>query len=189
MKFQSTELPGVVLVEPDVHRDERGFFLETYQAARYRENGIPVEFVQDNHSASVRGTLRGLHAQLTPRPQAKLIRVLDGEIFDVAVDARVGSPTFGRHVGARLSSDNHHQIYVPAGFLHGFVVLSERAEVEYKCSALYAPECEVAVIWDDPDIAIDWPVERPVLSPRDSVAPRLADVRERLMPYEGGDPD
>jgi dTDP-4-dehydrorhamnose 3,5-epimerase len=187
MKFQATELPGVILVEPDVHRDERGFFLETYQKARYQENGIDVEFVQDNHSASVRGTLRGLHAQLTPHPQAKLIRALSGEIFDVAVDARVGSPTFGLHTGARLSSDNHRQLYVPAGFLHGFVVLSELAEVEYKCSALYAPDCEVAVAWNDPAIAIPWPVERPVLSPRDAAAPSLTDVRERLMPYEGGD--
>jgi dTDP-4-dehydrorhamnose 3,5-epimerase len=185
VKFQSTELPGVILVEPDVHRDERGFFLESYQAARYRANGIEAEFVQDNHSASVRGTLRGLHAQLAPRAQAKLIRALSGEIFDVAVDARVGSPTFGRHVGATLSADNHHQLYVPAGFLHGFVVLSERAEVEYKCSAPYAPDCEVAVAWDDPELAIPWPVEDPVLSPRDAAAPRLADVRERLMRYEG----
>lgn len=186
MKFRPTELPGVILVEPDVHRDERGFFLETYQAARYRENGIDAEFVQDNHSASVHGTLRGLHAQLAPRSQAKLIRVLCGEIFDVAVDARVGSPTFGRHTGARLSSDNHHQLYIPAGFLHGFVVISERAEVEYKCTALYAPECEVTVAWDDPAIGIAWPVEQPVLSPRDAAAPSLAEVRDRLMPYEGG---
>jgi dTDP-4-dehydrorhamnose 3,5-epimerase len=187
VKFQKTDLPGVILVEPDVHRDARGFFLETYQAERYRANGIPVEFVQDNHSASAKGTLRGLHIQLPPQAQAKLIRVLDGEIFDVAVDARIGSPTFGKHVGVRLSSENHHQLFVPTGFLHGFVVLSERAEVEYKCSAPYAPGCEVSVRWNDPDLAVPWPVEEPLLSTRDQSAPTLAEVRERMMPYEGGD--
>jgi dTDP-4-dehydrorhamnose 3,5-epimerase len=189
VKFQTTDLPGVILVEPDVHRDERGFFLESYQAARYRENGIAVDFVQDNHSASIKGTLRGLHIQLPPRAQAKLIRVLDGEIFDVAVDARIGSPTWGRHVSARLSSENHHQLFVPTGFLHGFVVLSERAEVEYKCSQLYAPECELAVRWDDPALGVPWPVEEPLLSPRDRAAPTLEEVRERMMPFEGGDRD
>ncbi len=186
MNFLPTDLPGVVLVEPTVRRDERGFFLEAYQAERYRDAGIAVRFVQDNHSASVAGTLRGLHAQLAPKAQAKLIRVLQGEIYDVAVDARIGSPSFGKHFGTVLSSQNHHQLFVPTGFLHGFVVTSERAEVEYKCSELYAPEHEIAVAWNDPEIGIGWPVADPILSPRDADAPSLAEVRDRLPRFEGG---
>jgi dTDP-4-dehydrorhamnose 3,5-epimerase len=184
VKFLPTDLPGVIVVEPTVHRDERGFFLEAYQADRYRENGITATFVQDNNSASVQRTLRGLHAQLAPRPQDKLIRVLDGEIYDVAVDARLGSPSFGKHFGVLLSSENHRQLYVPAGFLHGFLVTSERAEVEYKCSQVYAPEAEIAVSWDDPEIGIAWPLADPILSPRDGKAPRLADVHDRLPRFE-----
>ena len=136
MKFIQTELPGVVIVEPDVFRDARGFFLETFHAARYRQGGIPYDFVQDNHSRSVRGTLRGLHAQRT-RPQGKLVRAVRGEIFDVAVDIRPGSATFGKWVGGRLSEENFHQIFIPPGFAHGFCVLSELAEVEYKCTDFY----------------------------------------------------
>ncbi len=185
MKFRTTELPGVVVVEPRVHRDDRGFLLESYQATRYRENGIPADFVQDNHSSSVHGTLRGLHAQLAPQAQAKLLRVIEGEVYDVAVDARVGSPTFGRYVGEMLSAENHHQLFIPAGFLHGFCVTSERAQVEYKCSALYAPECEIAVAWDDPEIGIRWPVEEPVVSARDAAALPLAELMERLPRYTG----
>ena len=185
MKFRTTELPGVVVVEPRVHRDDRGFLLESYQATRYRENGIPADFVQDNHSSSVHGTLRGLHAQLAPQAQAKLLRVIEGEVYDVAVDARVGSPTFGRYVGEMLSAENHHQLFIPAGFLHGFCVTSERAQVEYKCSALYAPECEIAVAWDDPEIGIRWPVEEPVVSARDATALPLAELMERLPRYTG----
>ena len=183
MKVRTTKLPGVIVVEPRVHRDDRGFLLESYQATRYRENGIPASFVQDNHSSSVRGTLRGLHAQLAPQAQAKLLRVIEGEVYDVAVDARVGSPTFGRYVGEVLSAQNHHQLFIPEGFLHGFCVISERAQVEYKCSALYTPECEIAVAWNDPEIGIRWPVEEPVVSTRDAAALPLADLLERLPRY------
>jgi len=184
LKFSPTALPGVLVVEPVVHRDARGFFLETFHAQKFREGGIDAAFVQDNHSASQRGTLRGLHAQWR-RPQGKLVRVLFGEIFDVAVDARRGSPTFGRWVGVNLSHDNFRQLWVPAGFLHGFCVLSERAEVEYKCTELYDPGGELGVAWNDPDIGIKWPIAEPALSAKDAAAPRLADVGERLMAYGG----
>ena len=141
-----------------------------------------MSFVQDNHSASTRGTLRGLHAQWR-RPQGKLVRVLFGEIFDVAVDARRGSPSFGQWVGVTLSHDNFRQLWVPAGFIHGFCVTSERAEVEYKCTDLYDPGGELSVIWNDPDIGVEWPVKEPVLSAKDAAAPRLKDVGEKLVAY------
>ncbi len=179
MKFLQTALPGVLLVEPDVWRDERGFFLESYHAGKYRDGGIPLPFVQDNHSRSARGTLRGLHAQWR-KPQGKLVRVLQGEIFDVAVDVKPGSPTFGQWVGATLNSENHLQIWVPAGHLHGFCVLSETAEVEYKCTDVYDPGGEVGVAWSDPDIGIEWPVRTPVLSGKDAAAPLLKDVASLL---------
>ncbi len=180
--FHQTALPGVILVEPKVFEDHRGFFLETFRADRYAEGGIAAPFVQDNHSSSVRGTLRGLHAQLA-HPQGKLVRAIEGEIFDVAVDIRRGSPTFGRWVGERLSSDNFRQLYVPPGFAHGFAVLSERAQVEYKCTDFYAPGDELAIAWNDPEIGIDWPLGEPVLSAKDRDAPRLAEVDERLPVY------
>ena len=176
------ELPEVILVEPKVHRDDRGFFLETYHQQRYREGGILPDFVQDNHSRSARNTLRGLHAQLR-NPQGKLVRAVAGEIFDVAVDIRRGSPTFGRWTGARLSADNFHQLYIPPGYAHGFCVLSETAEVEYKCTAFYDHDDEIALCWDDPEIGIRWPLPRataPLLSPRDLAAVRLAEAHERL---------
>lgn len=179
MKFVPTELPEVVRVEPDVHRDERGFFLEAWHERKYREGGIPGPFVQDNHSHSHRGALRGLHAQLDP-PQGKLVRVVRGEIFDVAVDLRVDSPRFGRFVTMRLDAEGHHQLWIPPGFAHGFCVLSEEADVEYKCTAPYRPEGEIAIAWDDPRIGISWPVSDPVLSRRDASAPRLAEVEARL---------
>jgi dTDP-4-dehydrorhamnose 3,5-epimerase len=185
VKLHPTALPGVLLVEPTVHRDARGFFFESYHAERYRNAGIDAVFVQDNHSLSVRGTLRGLHAQLAPRAQAKLVRVVEGEIFDVAVDIRVGSPTFGRFASALLSAENHLQLYVPAGFAHGFCVTSEQAQVEYKCSAPYDPAHELAVAWNDPEIAIPWPEREPILSPRDRSAPRLADALARLPRFAG----
>ena len=184
MKFTPTKLPEVLLVQPDVHRDARGFFLESFHAGKYREAGIEGAFVQDNHSASTRGTLRGLHAQWR-KPQGKLVRVLQGEIWDVAVDARLGSPRFGQWVGVALSSENHHQLWVPAGFIHGFCVTSERAEVEYKCTDLYDPGGELGVIWNDPDIGIEWPVREPVLSGKDAAAPRLKDVTEKLTRFPG----
>jgi dTDP-4-dehydrorhamnose 3,5-epimerase len=174
-----TELPGVLVIEPDVHVDGRGFLLETYHAGRYREHGIAVPFVQDNHSRSVAGTLRGLHLQLR-RPQGKLIRVIEGEIFDVAVDVRRGSPTFGRWVSVRLSAENFKQCYAPPGFAHGFCVLSPVAQVEYKCTDLYDAPNEVGVAWNDPALGIAWPVTDPVLSLRDSRHPTLAELTEKL---------
>jgi len=182
MKFTHLELPGVVLVEPTLFPDERGFFLETFHERKYREGGIPASFVQDNQSRSVEGTLRGLHSQ-RQHPQGKLVRAIEGEIFDVAVDVRRGSPTFARWVGVRLSAENFHQLYVPPGFVHGFCVLSEFAQVEYKCTDFYAPNDEQSVIWNDPDIGIEWPVADPVISPKDRVAPRLAEILQRLPEY------
>ena len=179
MKFELTALPGVIVVEPDVHLDSRGFFLETYHEEKYAAGGIGLRFVQDNHSRSSRGSLRGLHAQLDPA-QGKLVRVISGEVWDVAIDARVGSPGFGRHVAATLSADNFRQLYVPPGFLHGFCVISEMAEVEYKVTAPYRPEGEIAVAWNDPELAIPWPVDAPVLSARDAAAPLLAEQRSWL---------
>jgi dTDP-4-dehydrorhamnose 3,5-epimerase len=186
MRFVQTELPGVVLIEPDVHLDSRGFFLETYHSDKYAAGGIRGPFVQDNHSKSGHATVRGLHLQVR-RPQAKLIRVIEGEIFDVAVDVRVGSPTFGRWVGASLSAQNFKQLYVPAGFAHGFSVTSGHAQVEYKCTDLYDPGFEMGIAWDDPEVAVQWPVQTPVLSDRDRANPRLAAVRERLPLFTATD--
>ena len=182
LRFVDTEIPGVVIVEPAVHRDDRGFFFESYREDKYAAGGITTRFVQDNHSRSVRGTLRGLHAQ-SPHAQGKLARVIEGEVYDVAVDARLGSPTFGRFVAVTLSADNHRQLWVPPGLLHGFVVTSEVAQFEYKVSDFWHPEAEFSVAWDDPELAIPWPVEKPTLSPKDQDAPHLADVHDRLLPY------
>ena len=184
MKFIETELPGVTVVEPAVHGDERGFFLETYHAVKYREGGIPVPFVQDNHSRSRRGTLRGLHGQ-SPHRQGKLLRVIEGAIYDVAVDARRGSPTYARFVSVVLSAENFRQIYVPPEFIHGFCVTSEVAQVEYKCTDLYYPEDEFSVAWNDPEIGIPWPLGDPLLSERDRDAPLLRDVQDRLAVFAG----
>lgn len=181
MEFGPQRLEGVVLVKPDVWRDGRGFFLETYHETKYREGGIPLPFVQDNHSYSVQRTLRGLHAQVG-HPQGKLVRAILGEIFDVAVDARPDSPTYGQWVGATLTSENHHQLYVPPGYVHGFVVLSDGAHVQYKCTEFYFPGDEIVVAWNDPDIGIDWPVAEPLLNERDAAAKRLAEVIPRLRP-------
>lgn len=188
MNVSATALPGVLLLEPIVHRDSRGFFLETYQRERYYQAGIEVDFVQDNHSSSLQGTLRGLHAQLEPG-QAKLVRVIEGEIFDVAVDIRRGSPTFGRSVGVRLSAANQWQLYIPPGFAHGFYVVSPVAQMLYKCSALYRPEGEIGIRWDDPEIGIPWPLDPAVpvlLSERDKAAPTLRESWNRLP--EMGEP-
>ncbi len=181
MTFTETELPGVILVEPTVHRDERGFFLETYHRKKYADGGIDATFVQDNHSRSAQGILRGLHAQ-GRRPQGKLVRAVEGAIFDVAVDIRRGSPTYAQWVGVALSAESFHQLWVPPGFAHGFCVLTESAQVEYKCTELYDPQDEIAVAWDDPEIAIAWPVDEPLLSGKDRAAPRLAEI-ERLPAY------
>jgi len=182
VKFLPTELPEVVIVEPDVHRDARGFFVETWSEPKYRAGGIDVAFVQDNHSRSVRGTLRGLHLQW-PRAQAKLLRAATGEIFDVAVDVRRGSPTFGKWVGAILSAENGRQLFVPAGFAHGFCVLSDVADFTYKCSDVYVPEDEVTVLWNDPAIGIQWPIAEPLLSPRDAKGRTLTELGDRLPAY------
>ena len=184
MRVVATSLPDVLIIKPNVHVDGRGFFLESYQANRYRECGIAGPFVQDNHSRSAAGTLRGLHLQVR-RPQGKLIRVVEGEIFDVAVDVRRGSPSFGRWVGVQLSADDFRQLYLPPGFLHGFCVLTESADVAYKCTAPWSPADEISVRWDDPDLAIVWPIADPVLSARDAAAPRLADLLDRLPRYAG----
>jgi dTDP-4-dehydrorhamnose 3,5-epimerase len=179
VEFRPTELPDVVLVVPDVHRDARGFFLETYHARKYEAGGIRARFVQDNQSRSRRGTLRGLHAQVRS-PQGKLVRVVRGEIWDVAVDIRPSSPSFGRWAGAPLSEDNAHQLWIPPGFGHGFCVLSEEADVEYKCTTLYDPTDEISIRWDDPAIGIRWPIRDPVISARDRAAPPLHECLERL---------
>ncbi len=179
MRFLSTALPGVLIVEPDVHRDGRGYFLETYHAEKYRAGGVVPAFVQDNHSRSLHGTLRGLHLQVR-RPQGKLIRVIEGEIFDVAIDVRRGSPAFGRWVGVTLSSENFRQCYIPPGFAHGFCVTSDVAQVEYKCTELYDPAGEIGVVWSDPTLAITWPIAAPRLSDRDRQLPLLADILDRL---------
>jgi dTDP-4-dehydrorhamnose 3,5-epimerase len=183
VRFIATDIPEIVIVEPDVHRDGRGFFLETFNAEKYQAGGIDAVFVQDNHSRSVERTLRGLHMQIR-RPQAKLIRVVEGEIYDVAVDVRRGSPTFGRWVSVCLSADNFRQCYVPRGFAHGFCVLTAVAEVEYKCTDVYDPQGELGIAWDDPDLAIRWPIEDPVLSEKDRRHPRLAAVADKLPVYE-----
>lgn len=182
MEFRETAIPEVKLVVPDVHGDHRGFFLETYHFEKYAEGGIGERFVQDNHSKSKGKTLRGLHAQ-DKHPQGKLVRAVEGEIFDVAADVRRGSPTFGKWVGEVLSAENFRQLYVPPGFVHGFCVLSESAQVEYKCTDVYAPNDELSVVWNDPDLAIEWPLDDPLLSGKDAEAPRLAEIMDRLPSY------
>ena len=175
MRFTPLALPEVILVEPDVHRDARGFFVETYHLEKYRAGGIAGPFVQDNHSRSVHGTLRGLHAQRR-RPQGKLVRAVDGEMFDVAVDIRRGSATFGRWVGVRLSGENFQQLYVPPGFAHGFCVLSAVVHVEYKCTDFYDAADEIGLAWNDPDVRIEWPIRDPIISDKDQRLPRLRDL-------------
>ena len=172
-----TPLPGVVVIKPQVYFDERGFFMESFNARHFAKAGLPTEFVQDNHSRSVQGVLRGLHYQY-PGWQAKLMRVLSGEIFDVAVDIRRTSSTFGRWFGIELSASNYKQLYVPPGFAHGFCVLSDVAEISYKCTTVYEPSDDAGVLWNDHDIGIDWPIRDPILSPKDIAAPRLAELPE-----------
>lgn len=182
MQVRPTELPGVLVIQPAVHRDARGFFLETYHAGKYRDAGIGMPFVQDNHSRSAPGILRGLHAQLG-EPLGKLVRCVRGAIFDVAVDVRRGSPHFGRWIGVTLSEENCQQLWVPPDFLHGFCVVAGPAEVEYKCTALWNPAQEIAVRWNDPQLAIAWPIAAPQLSDKDAAAPLLADLVDRLPTY------
>ena len=181
MKVIETRLPEVLILEPRVFGDERGFFMETWNEARYEEAGLPTRFVQDNLSFSTRGVLRGLHFQ-NPDQQGKLVYVLRGEVFDVAVDIRVGSPTFGEWVGVTLSSENKRQFYVPEGFAHGFLVTGEEALFAYKCTAKYNAEAEAGLLWNDPEIGIKWPVEVPVLSEKDRTARTLEGMPIGLLP-------
>lgn len=176
MKITATKLPGVMIIEPKIHQDARGFFLETYHLERYREAGIALPFVQDNHSRSRRGVLRGLHAQRS-HPQGKLVRAVRGAIFDVAVDIDPTSLTYAEWVGVTLTGDNQQQLWVPPGYAHGFVVLSDEADVEYKCTDLYRPGDEIGVIWNDPQVGIEWPIDSPLLSAKDAVLPSLAELK------------
>lgn len=172
MRATPLDHPEVLLIEPDVFPDPRGFFMETFHSVKYAEHGLPAVFLQDNHSRSSRGVLRGLHYQLE-NPQGKLVRVVSGEVFDVAVDIRRGSPWFGKWVGAILSEENHRQMYVPPGFAHGFCTLSEHADFLYKCTDLYAPGDEYGIAWDDPEIAIEWPEMDYLISDKDLANPLL----------------
>lgn len=185
MNIVQTRLPGVVIIEPKVFGDARGFFLEIWNRERYTKAGLPESFVQDNMSFSRKGVLRGLHFQ-NPNAQGKLVYVIQGEVFDVAVDIRLGSPTFGRWESVVLSGDNKRQFYIPPGFAHGFCVTSDTALFAYKCTDIYNPKAEGSVLWNDPDLGIDWPVVAPELAEKDRNGLRLADIpRERLPRYEG----
>lgn len=181
MKVIETSLPGCVIIEPAVFGDERGFFFETWNADRYGEHGLPTKFVQSNVSASARGVLRGLHYQW-PNPQGKLVSVLEGEVYDVAVDIRRGSPHFGRWSAVILSAENKRQFWIPEGFAHGFAVLSERAIFSYLCTAQYDRAADAGVRWDDASIGIDWPISEPLLSDKDAKAPFLEDVSPDRLP-------
>jgi dTDP-4-dehydrorhamnose 3,5-epimerase len=181
MKVTPLELPEVLLIEPKLMGDARGYFAETWQERRYAEAGIKERFVQDNLSRSRHGILRGLHLQ-HPNDQGKLVYVLEGEVFDVAVDVRVGSPTFGRWVSQRLTSADHRQMYVPPGFAHGFCVISETALFAYKCTDLYSPAHELGVVWNDPALAIPWPVAEPLVSDKDRNHPKLAQIDRNRLP-------
>ena len=183
MKTIPTALPGVVIIEPRVFPDARGFFVESYHAERYAQAGIPARFVQDNHSSSVKGTIRGIHYQLR-RPQGKLLRVIRGTVFDVAVDIRRGSPTFRQWVGVELSAENKRQLFIPAGYGHGFCVTSDVAELEYKCTDFYVPDDQHVVAWNDPTIGIEWPVGEPILSDSDRKGQPLGLDRSDLPVFE-----
>jgi dTDP-4-dehydrorhamnose 3,5-epimerase len=176
MQARATKLPGLLLLEPKVYSDPRGYFFESWSERRYIEHGVPASFVQDNVSRSTRGTLRGLHLQAPPMEQGKLVSVLDGEVFDVVVDVRSGSPTFGQWLGETLSASNARQLYVPPGFAHGFCVLSESALFAYKCTQYYSPQAELALRWNDPEIGIVWPLAEPLLSAKDAAAPSLREL-------------
>ncbi|WP_297092712.1 dTDP-4-dehydrorhamnose 3,5-epimerase [Thermococcus sp.] len=178
-EFKRLKIPDVILIKPLVFEDERGFFMETYKKSDFEKAGIKGEFVQDNHSKSRYGVLRGLHFQREPYAQAKIVRVIRGVIYDVAVDLRKDSPTFGEWVGVILSEHNRYQLYIPRGFAHGFVVLSDVAEVVYKVDNVYAPDYEGGIIWNDPEIGIDWPVDDPTVSEKDRKWPTLREAVER----------
>ena len=180
MEFIQTKIPDVILIKPKVFEDQRGFFMESYHVEKFKLAGIDSIFVQDNHAKSVQNTLRGLHFQIK-YPQAKLLRCIKGKVFDVAVDLRKDAPYYGQWVGEELSEDNKCQLFIPAGFAHGYYVLSETVEIAYKCSVIYHPEDEQGLRWDDPDIAIDWPGKDPILSEKDRQLPFLKDINEVLI--------
>jgi dTDP-4-dehydrorhamnose 3,5-epimerase len=182
MKISQISLEGVFIIEPDVFSDERGFFLETYNQKRYQEFDIPSTFVQDNLSFSVKNTLRGLHYQIK-KPQAKLVQVVAGEVFDVAVDLRPDSATFGKWAGIHLSAKYRQQVFIPKGFAHGFCVLSDSAVFTYKCSNFYDPDSEKGILWSDPDLNIDWPVKDPIISQKDQNLPRLSEIQPQSLPH------
>jgi dTDP-4-dehydrorhamnose 3,5-epimerase len=185
MKVTRTKLQGVFVIDPDVFADARGYFLETWAYRRYTDVGLPSIFVQDNLSRSAQGILRGLHLQ-HPHGQGKLVHVIHGEVFDVAVDVRVGSPTFGQWLGTTLSGDNHRQVYIPPGFAHGFCVVSEYALFAYRCTEAYHRETELGIIWNDPELGIAWPIAEPQLSAKDAVFPRLSEIPKDRLPLVGG---
>lgn len=182
-QFKRLKIPDVILIEPKVFSDERGFFMETYKYSDFAAFGIKEQFVQDNHSRSKKGVLRGLHYQRPPKAQGKLVRVVVGEIFDVAVDIRKGSPWYGKWVGVTLSAENKLMLYIPPGFAHGFCVLSEEAEVVYKVTEEYSPEHDAGILWNDPGIGIQWPVKDPIVSPKDARLPLLREVGDDFV-YE-----
>jgi dTDP-4-dehydrorhamnose 3,5-epimerase len=183
MKFTPTELEGVLIVEPAVFGDHRGWFMETFSEAKFQEQGLQLEFVQDNQSFSAtKGTLRGLHYQINPKAQTKLVRCTKGAIFDVAVDIRHGSPSYGKWFGIELTADNKKQLLIPKGFAHGFMTLTDDVEVQYKCDELYAPECDGGILWNDPEIGIEWPMHiQPVLSAKDEKAPLLKESKHNFV--------
>jgi dTDP-4-dehydrorhamnose 3,5-epimerase len=181
MKVIETALPGALILEPQVFGDARGFFYESYNKAKYQQAGITADFIQSNVSRSARGVLRGLHYQW-PNPQGKLVSVLEGEVYDVAVDIRRGSPTFGQSAGVMLTADNHRHFWVPEGFAHGFCVLSEFATFTYQCTALYDAKADAGIRWNDADLGIDWPVSAPLLSDKDGTTPFLKDVAPERLP-------
>ena len=183
MNFIKSDISGIVIIEPKVFGDSRGFFMESFHKTRFEENGINEEFVQDNVSRSTRGTLRGLHYQMNPNAQGKLVRVSVGEVYDVAVDIRKGSPTFGRYVGIILSEENKKMMYVPAGFAHGFIVLSDVAEFTYKCTNYYAPQSEKSILWSDPTIGIEWPIQPDIdkISNKDKMGSFLNDAENNYQ--------
>ncbi len=179
--FKRLEIPDVILIEPKIFEDSRGFFMETYKYSEFKENGIEYEFVQDNHSKSKKGVLRGLHYQLRPMEQGKLVRCIRGRIWDVAVDIRKGSPWYKKWVAVELSEENKLMLWVPPGFAHGFIALEDNTEVIYKVTKEYAPELDRGIIWNDPDIDIKWPIENPILSEKDSKLPRLKDAENNFI--------
>lgn len=182
MDVQETSLPGVLLITPKVFGDQRGFFQETFSQSRYERNGIVKPFIQDNHSRSEKGVLRGLHYQLR-NPQGKLVTVIRGAVYDVAVDIRVGSPTYKKWYGVELNDTNHYQLYVPPGFAHGFVVISDVVDFIYKCTEYYDPKDEQGIIWNDPEIGVEWPIETPRMSQKDQINPTLKELaRQNALP-------